>query len=183
MTELVAPFVPVHGSWTFLPDMNCLLDPTGRSIRLSVNYTRCRPTDDMILNWLCIWHWPRRRRAVAAAACPPGRQMSVPVNSRPDWPCCVLVHAAASESLNLSTFRACFTFTAPIFVSHLFKNRIMYTGSLAEISGIGSALINLVIISEFSHRQAFSQLCRGSFYLLSCSSVARCDTIRDAILT
>ena len=25
MTELVAPFVPVHGSWTFLPDMNCLL--------------------------------------------------------------------------------------------------------------------------------------------------------------
>ena len=35
MTELVAPFVPVHGSWTFLPDMNCLLDPSGRSIRLS----------------------------------------------------------------------------------------------------------------------------------------------------
>ena len=33
MTELVAPFVPVHGSWTFLPDMNCLLDPSGRSIR------------------------------------------------------------------------------------------------------------------------------------------------------
>ena len=29
MTELVAPFVPVHGSWTFLPDMNCLLDPSG----------------------------------------------------------------------------------------------------------------------------------------------------------
>ena len=28
MTELVAPFVPVHGSWTFLPDMNCLLDPS-----------------------------------------------------------------------------------------------------------------------------------------------------------
>ena len=25
MTELVAPFVPFHGSWTFLPDMNCLL--------------------------------------------------------------------------------------------------------------------------------------------------------------
>ena len=37
MTELVAPFVPVHGSWspwTFLPDVNCLLDPSGRSIRL-----------------------------------------------------------------------------------------------------------------------------------------------------
>jgi len=41
MTELVAPFVPVHGSWTFLPDMNCLLDPSGRSIRLSVNYRVC----------------------------------------------------------------------------------------------------------------------------------------------
>jgi len=26
MTELVAPFVPVHGSWTFLPDMNCFRD-------------------------------------------------------------------------------------------------------------------------------------------------------------
>jgi len=25
MTELVAAFVPVHGSWTFLPVMNCLL--------------------------------------------------------------------------------------------------------------------------------------------------------------
>jgi len=36
MTELVAPFVPIHGSWTFLPDMNCLLNPSGRSIRLSV---------------------------------------------------------------------------------------------------------------------------------------------------
>jgi len=22
MAELIAPFVPVHGSWTFLPDMN-----------------------------------------------------------------------------------------------------------------------------------------------------------------
>ena len=49
MTELVAPFVPVHGSWTFLPDVNCLLDPSGRSIRLSVNYRRRRPTDHMIL--------------------------------------------------------------------------------------------------------------------------------------
>ena len=49
MTELVAPFVPVHGSCTFLPDMNCLLDPSGRSIRLSVNYRRRRPTDHMIL--------------------------------------------------------------------------------------------------------------------------------------
>jgi len=29
--------------------MNCLLDPSGRSIRLSVNYRRCRPTDHMIL--------------------------------------------------------------------------------------------------------------------------------------
>ena len=37
------------GSWTFLPDMNCLLDPSGISIRLSVNYRRCRPTDHMIL--------------------------------------------------------------------------------------------------------------------------------------
>ena len=34
MTELVAPFIPVHGSWTFLPDMNCLLDPSGRSISI-----------------------------------------------------------------------------------------------------------------------------------------------------
>ena len=49
MTELVAPFVPVHGSWTFLPDMNCLVDPSGRSVRLSVNYRRCRQTDHMIL--------------------------------------------------------------------------------------------------------------------------------------
>ena len=32
MTELVAPFVPVHGSWTFLPDMNCLLDPSGSKV-------------------------------------------------------------------------------------------------------------------------------------------------------
>ena len=49
MSELVAPFVPAHGSWTFLPDMNCLLDPSGRSIRRSVNYRCCRPTDHMIL--------------------------------------------------------------------------------------------------------------------------------------
>ena len=28
MTELVAPFVPVHGSWTFLPDMKRYVDDT-----------------------------------------------------------------------------------------------------------------------------------------------------------
>ena len=44
MTELVAPFVPVHGSWTFLPDMNCLHDPSGRSIRLSVPCASCEKT-------------------------------------------------------------------------------------------------------------------------------------------
>ena len=57
MTDLVAPFVPVHGSWTFLPDMNCLLDPSGRSIRLSVNYRHCRPTDHMITR-RGYWHRP-----------------------------------------------------------------------------------------------------------------------------
>jgi len=46
MTELVAPFVPVHGSWTFLPDMNCLLDPDSLSIPSSFSDVLNSARDD-----------------------------------------------------------------------------------------------------------------------------------------
>jgi len=51
MTELVAPFVPVHGSWTFLPDM--ISYPEGRST-IHEPGRRELPTQSYIrlLSWL-----------------------------------------------------------------------------------------------------------------------------------
>jgi len=78
MTELVAPFVPVHGSWTFLPDMNCLLyqlshtyDPGGLQEKTSHPIFSCTPIFRHCLSvslclsvflsvtvWLCLYLCP-----------------------------------------------------------------------------------------------------------------------------
>jgi len=50
MTELVAPFVPVHGSWTFLPDMNCLLDPSGCPVNSERAKSIVRNAESQLVN-------------------------------------------------------------------------------------------------------------------------------------
>ena len=40
MTELVAVLLPVHGSLSFLANVDCLLDPSGESVWFPVNH-RC----------------------------------------------------------------------------------------------------------------------------------------------
>ena len=39
----------VHGLLSFLSDVYGLLDPSGKTLRLSVDHRRLRPVDDMVL--------------------------------------------------------------------------------------------------------------------------------------
>jgi len=85
MTELVAPFVPVHGSWTFLPDVNCLLDPSAVTVAV-LNVAPAQVADVVI--FLCF-----RADFVAANAtvdiAVPTQPDPVPVTSVFGW---IIIH-------------------------------------------------------------------------------------------
>jgi len=53
MAELIAALVPIHGLLTFLTDVNTLLDPPGRMVRLSVNHCCLYPADHIVLWNIC----------------------------------------------------------------------------------------------------------------------------------
>jgi len=48
MAQLVAALIMVHGLLSFLPDVYDLLDPSGKTLWLSVDHCRLAPVDDMI---------------------------------------------------------------------------------------------------------------------------------------
>jgi len=48
VAQLVAALIMVHGLLSFLSDVYGLLDPSGKSLRLSVDRRRLRPVDNMV---------------------------------------------------------------------------------------------------------------------------------------
>jgi len=49
VAQLVASLITVHGLLFFLSDVYGLLDPSGKTLRLSVDHRLLRPVDDMVL--------------------------------------------------------------------------------------------------------------------------------------
>ena len=49
VAQLVAALITVHGLLSFLWDVYGLLDPSGKTLWLSVDHRRLRPVDDMVL--------------------------------------------------------------------------------------------------------------------------------------
>jgi len=49
VAQLVAALVTVHGLLSFLSDVYGFFDPSGKTLRLSVDHHRLRPIDNMVL--------------------------------------------------------------------------------------------------------------------------------------
>ena len=49
VAQLVVALITVHGLLSFLSDVYGLFDPSGKTLRLSVDHRRMRPVDDMVL--------------------------------------------------------------------------------------------------------------------------------------
>ena len=49
MTELITALVSIHGSLTFLSDVHCFFDPSGRPVWFSINHYSLLPVDHVIL--------------------------------------------------------------------------------------------------------------------------------------
>jgi len=49
LAQLVAALITVHGLLSFLSDVYGLLDPSGKTLWLSVNHHHLRPVNDMVL--------------------------------------------------------------------------------------------------------------------------------------